>query len=52
MPEIEICKNNEGSYDCEIICKKGFTFNTNLSSCVGMFIFKFYLYKQFSYFFK
>ncbi|XP_043471383.1 fibrillin-1-like [Leptopilina heterotoma] len=36
MPEVEICKNNEGSYDCEIICQKGYAFNANLSSCVDI----------------
>lgn len=37
MPDAEVCKNNEGSYDCEVKCQKGFTFNVNLSSCVGKY---------------
>lgn len=38
LPEVEECRNTEGAYECDIQCRKGFTFSRSLGICVGKFI--------------
>ncbi|CAG5093734.1 Similar to FBN3: Fibrillin-3 (Homo sapiens) [Cotesia congregata] len=36
LPEVEECRNTEGAYECDILCRKGYTFSRGLGICVDI----------------
>ncbi|KAG8039052.1 hypothetical protein G9C98_003359 [Cotesia typhae] len=36
LPEVEECRNTEGAYECDILCRKGYTFSRSLGICVDV----------------
>lgn len=35
LADVEVCRNTDGAYECDMSCRKGFKFNRNSNMCIG-----------------
>lgn len=49
LPDIEICRNTVGAYECDIRCNNGFEYNIEQDICIGKIEFIIYLNYTFTF---